>query len=408
MAEISAALQDTWPPRVLVTVQFLADESVAVYREVGGVRTPLRAGSAGPMSGVFLRTDAELPFGVPVRYVASLSGGLVEHRTDPVTYVLPGGRVAVSDAINGNAAEVTILAWDEKAVGRQASVFRVGGRNIAVVGPMGQFESTIELYVETTSSRDNLAATIASATEGIVQIRQPGGYDGVDSYLSVLGVRERRWSQDGSDQRRVFALDVAQTDAWAGKLEARGFTLADVAARYDVAGPNLLPNPTFEVDAAGWLPLGGTVARSTAQAHQGTASLLLTPNGTTATVEARIDPPVAVVAGKVYRLAAWQRVGSTRLTAVGVNFYNASNVIISSASQQTEPIDNTWTLNETEVTAPAGAVAARMVGGSLTGTPPASSLLYIDDAWFGKAYESLTALAADYATLLDLAQGDFS
>lgn len=230
---ISALEQDTWPPRVLVTVTGLTvGDGVALYRVVGGDRTLIRAGStASAIDTSFLRTDAELPFGVSVGYLAVVNGA-DEYATTPATYVLPGGKVAVTDAIDGTAAEVVILAWEEKAYQRRASVFKVGGRNVVVSGDLGMFEGDIELFTGTDSSRDNLTTVLRDATEGVVQIRQPGGYAGVDAYVSVLGAVERRWSQDGSDERRVFALQVAEVEGWAPALEARGFTYADLDAAY--------------------------------------------------------------------------------------------------------------------------------------------------------------------------------
>lgn len=233
MVAFTATEQDAYPPRVLLSLTGLdISDAVVLYRVVGGERTPIRAGSEDFVTDTsFLRIDAELPFGVPVSYVAVVNA--TEYTAGPDTYTLPGGKVAVSDAITGEAAETVILAWDEKEYDRESSLFRVGGRNVAVLGDLGMFASTIELYVENTSSRDNLAALLATATEGVLQIRQAGGYDGVDSYLAVLGATERRFSQDGSDERRIWAIRVAEVESWGPALEARGFTLQDIADAYD-------------------------------------------------------------------------------------------------------------------------------------------------------------------------------
>jgi len=94
------------------------------------------------------------------------------------------------------------------------------------------FSSDVELLTETDSSRRTVAALMAGATEGTIQVRQGGGYDGVDCYLAVLADSERRFSQDGSDQRRLWTLRVAEVEGWAPYLEARGYTLADLDAAY--------------------------------------------------------------------------------------------------------------------------------------------------------------------------------
>lgn len=232
LAFITVTPQDAYPPRNLISVTNLViGDSVTVYRVVSGQRTALRAGaSAAVADPSFLVVDAELPFGAPVSYVAVVVG--VEYATAATTYTLPGGKVALSDAIGGQAAEVTIRAWPEKAYGRQSTTFRAGGRNVVVSGDLVGAESAVELYVETTSSRDNVMALVVDATEGTVQLRQSGAYDGVDSYLAVREVRERRFSQDGSDERRLMMLDVAEVEPWAPTLQARGFTYADLEALY--------------------------------------------------------------------------------------------------------------------------------------------------------------------------------
>lgn len=231
-ATVVVAEQDAWPPRVLVSVTDLGlGDSIVLYRSVGGLRTPVRAGaSASVTDPSFVRVDGELPFGVPVSYIAVVNG--VDYTTAPVTYTLPGGKVALSDAVGGQAAEVVIRAWPDKVYDRQSSTFRVGGRTVVVAGDLAGYTGQVEVYVETTAGRSAVFELLAGATGGIIQIRQPGGYDGVDSYAAVLTATERRFSQDGSDQRRLITLDVVEVESWADTLEARGFTLQDIADAY--------------------------------------------------------------------------------------------------------------------------------------------------------------------------------
>lgn len=229
---VTATLQDSYPPRVVVAATGLTvGDFVELSRVVGGVRTPVRGGLDESVSDTsFVRVDAELPFGVPVHYHANVND--VGHDSTTATYTLTGGKVALSDAVSGLAAEVVILAWPDKAYSPQSSTFKVGGRNVVVQGALGQFESTVELFTETTSSRDNLWALLRNCTEGIIQVRQPGGYDGVDSYIAVTDAKETRWSQDGSDPRRRHTLQIAEVEPWASVLEAHGYTLQDLADAY--------------------------------------------------------------------------------------------------------------------------------------------------------------------------------
>lgn len=233
-AYISVIEQDVFPPRVLVTVSnVIVGDQVAIYRVVGGERTLIRAGSTDAAIDVaFLRVDAELPFGVPVSYVAVVEGQEVASAS--VVYTLPGGRVALSDAISGASAEAVVGAWPERRYDRQGTVLRPGGRNVVVLDEVGQFESDIELLTETDAQRVSMVDLFRSATAGIVQLRSPDAsvYLGVDCFLAVLGFSERRFSQDGSDPRRLWTLRVAEVDGWAPALESTGFTYADLEAAY--------------------------------------------------------------------------------------------------------------------------------------------------------------------------------
>lgn len=236
-AAIAVTAQDSFPPRTLVSVTGLTlGDDVAVYRQVAGMRTLLRAGSGTDvLDPSFLVVDAELPFGVAVSYVAVVNS-FAEYATAATTYVLPGLKVVVSDAIGGTAAETVILSWPTKTRDTNSTVYRAGARNIVVSGPIGQFESTIDFFVETSSAAANLRTVIDTATSNTLQLRQAGGYTDVDCYLTVLKADEQRWSQDGSDPRRVFSVDVAEVSGWASSLEARGFTLQDIADFYGTTG----------------------------------------------------------------------------------------------------------------------------------------------------------------------------
>jgi hypothetical protein len=231
---IIATEQDSYPPRVLVTVTGLTlGDDVEVFRQVAGQRTALRAGAAADVGDTsFLVLDAELPFGTSVAYVAVVNSS-TEYATANHTYVLPGGKVVVSDAISGAAAEVVILAWPAKVRERAAASFRLAsGETVVVSGPRPMFTGRIDLFVDTDGARVALDQLLSTATSNTVQIRQPGGYADVDCYVAVLTDEVRRFSQDGSDPRRVFSLEVAEVVGWAPDLEALGYTYQDLADVY--------------------------------------------------------------------------------------------------------------------------------------------------------------------------------
>lgn len=234
VTNLTLVVQNVYPSRVLLTVtELVAGNVVTLTRRVAGstIRVPVRgADGVEATTDALVRADAEAPYGVLLTYTLTVDGEDLEEET--VTLTLAGGKVALSDAISGAAAETVILSWSDKRRERSASVFSVGGRNIVVSGQRGGFSGSIELFVETDDSKHQVLDLLQSATSGIVQIRQAGPYDGVDAYLAVLADTESRWSQDGSDPRRIIALDVVETERWAPGLESSTFTLQDLADAY--------------------------------------------------------------------------------------------------------------------------------------------------------------------------------
>lgn len=231
---IAVTAFDLFPPRTAVTVTGLTPgDDVVVYRVVSGERAPLRGGSASAVTDPsFVVVDGELPFGVPVSYVVVVNS-VAEYATTGVTYDLPGGKPVLSDAVTGDSSQFVITRWPSKQYDPQASVFKAGGRNVVVRGDIGQWEGTIELFFEAWSSSENFLTVIGNATQGVLQLRRPSTeYNGVDAYVAVLSASEERFSQDGTDDRRTWVLEVAETDPWADGLPAAAYTLQDIADTY--------------------------------------------------------------------------------------------------------------------------------------------------------------------------------
>lgn len=231
---LTVVLQDSWPPRHQITASGLSDDTFNLYRVVGSARTLIRG--AGEVyvypETVFLVIDAELPFDVPFSYELQTADGTVQDTDGPHTVSLPGGNVALTDAITGLSAEVMIGAIDDLDRTATAAVYAVDGRNHVITAPLNQPQTVIECFTATLTARDNLRSLIAGATAGIIQCRGPSADYDVDAYYAVLATRERRFSADGSDPRRVTALTVAEVDGWPTDVEATGYTYADLAAVY--------------------------------------------------------------------------------------------------------------------------------------------------------------------------------
>jgi len=231
---ITISSYDLFPPRNAVTLTGLTPgDDVAIYRVVAGQRTLLRDGvhTAVTDPGLVV-VDGELPFGVSVSYVAVVNSS-AEYESAAAEYSLPGGKPILSDAVSGESSQFTVVSWPRKEYKPQASLFKVGGRNVVVSGDVGQFESQMEIFFEAWSSSENFLALLNSATEGVLQLRAPvAGYNGVDCYLAILSASEDRFSQDGTDDRRTWVLEVAETESWSDGFTARAFTWADVVTFY--------------------------------------------------------------------------------------------------------------------------------------------------------------------------------
>jgi hypothetical protein len=235
-SQLALTEQDVYPTRGLLAATGLAEGNVVtISRRVAGstVRTVVRGAEGVEMEfDSLVRADAEAPYGVEVTYYLTVDG--LDLDTVLHTYTLEGAKVALSDAISGAAAEVVVLSWPEKRRERASSVFAVGGRNIVVAGQRSGFSGSLDIFVETDDSKNNLLDLLNSATSGVLQIRCADGtvYNGFDAYFSVLTDTETRWSEDGSDERRIISLDVVETSPWAPTLDSSTFDYADVATAY--------------------------------------------------------------------------------------------------------------------------------------------------------------------------------
>lgn len=190
----------------------------------------------------------------------------------------------------------------------------------------------------------------------------------------------------GTDTALLVRTTTGVRKGWTVKPASYPFDLLVGGVRLQAtagAHTEQIANTGFETNADGWTATGGTVARSTAQAHSGVASLLFTPNGVTANVNAATDiiQATGLHGAEVWTFTAWVRCASTRVIDMQLLWYDDSDVFISGSSTTTTTgvIADTWT--EISVSAPpyAGAAGVRPRV-QMTGTPTAGTLLYIDDA----------------------------
>lgn len=230
---LTVTTQDVWPPRNIVSATGLGNVVFTIQRVVGGVATSVRGADTIYIypGTAHVVVDAELPFGVPVTY-RLVESDVVTDTDGPTTYTLTGGNAAVTDAITGLAAEVQVGAIDDLTYDADATVYNVDGLNRVVASVLGQHTTVLELLTTTTAARNQLRDVLANCTSGVFQLRGPTPEYDVDAYYAVLSARERRFSQDGTDPRRITAVTCANTDGWPDVFEAAGYTYADLAAVY--------------------------------------------------------------------------------------------------------------------------------------------------------------------------------
>lgn len=220
-AAIAVSANSAYPPQVTVeATNLVAGNTVSVYRSLAGDRTVLRGADellqADPSLVVF---DAEEPFGTPITYVLVVDGADVAVSA-PITVMLPGGKVVVSDAITGLAVETIITAWPDRTHDRPGTQYRVGGRTVIVSSPRGSGTEDVEFLTETETARLAMDALLDAATSNILLVRQPGGYPGVDGYYAVTNDVESRVAQDGKLERRLWTMSLVGSDPWAPALVA--------------------------------------------------------------------------------------------------------------------------------------------------------------------------------------------
>lgn len=142
-------------------------------------------------------------------------------------------------------------------------------------------------------------------------------------------------------------------------------------------GSVLNTNTGFEFDLAGWTGIGGTLTRSTAQFHTGSASAQIVPDGVTAVV--RIDSDlVPVTEGQLYRAQGWLRCASSRSVSLNVNWYDADGVYLTTTANAVAVSAGVWTFLSADMTAPAGAAQANIIP-TMDATPAGTDVLWADE-----------------------------
>jgi hypothetical protein len=143
------------------------------------------------------------------------------------------------------------------------------------------------------------------------------------------------------------------------------------------------PNTTFEAGNTGWEGDGGTLTNSTAQAHGGTHSALLTPNGvsTINRVRVPVGDAITVYPGIAYTFSVWVYSANGRSVDTFIQWLDDTSTPLTGDTPITTVAvpTATWTQIVCTDRAVAGATQARPHVNQRS-TPAAGDLLYVDDA----------------------------
>jgi hypothetical protein len=157
--------------------------------------------------------------------------------------------------------------------------------------------------------------------------------------------------------------------------EIRYETLIAPAGSLVRTDTGLVTNTSFEVDASGWTAGGvGTIARSTSQAFEGTASLSMTESAgglvNASTTVTGLSP------GRTYELKIAVHRSSSQASDYVISVSTASATLVSQAF--VAALEGTWTTHAIQFTVPVTGTVTVLVAADHIGTPAAAVLLYLD------------------------------
>lgn len=315
---------------------------------------------------------------------------------------------------------VFFQGFEEEQYDSATGVFGVldAERPITVAQTRKDLTTTMRVVSTTLADIPALRALFRPGRDLVISVPTEYGW-GIETYgtdWATIGTAtaSRLNRQDMRKPQRLWSLPLAVTDpertlsaygsghtatndipvpgATYADMQATGLTYAQLQA-----GTPLNSNPYFESTATPWTALGGAVTRSTAQAHQGSASLLLTPDGVSALSQARSEN-VPVTAGRRVVGTSWQRSTVTKSVAIQILWRDSGGVLVGSVS----PVSRTltageWVFYAIDGEVPAGATQAMLVTASIGGTPASSDTVYTDEGIIGYS-----------TTYLDWSQGTFT
>ncbi|MFE0329077.1 phage tail domain-containing protein [Streptomyces sp. NPDC058960] len=241
-------------------------------------------------------------------------------------------------------------------------------------------------------SPDELRALSLALRNATQPQRQPQALQFLDQDILVYGkIRKRSIPYDAEYLWSIgeAALEFYCADPYLyGLTEQSASTTAysPAAGRtyplaYGLTPTTLNSNPDFETALTPWNGQdGATLTRDNTQAQTGSWSMKIAPPGGTSGPRAESEQ-VPVTPGLSYRALGYLRCVTARQVALNVNWFNASHGYMSTSVNQAAVAANTWTLFSASFIAPAGAAYGQLAP-TIPSTPPATDVMYVDEARF--------------------------
>lgn len=226
----------------------------------------------------------------------------------------------------------------------------------------------------------NLWTTITGAATASVKLTRKVTTDGATSYTQLgnsVTATEGQWTQLSGD---LVVPDSSNSEVtFYAEGPGAGIDLyVDHASLRQVIASNVVNNGTFESGTTGWSTWsGGTLSATTARAHSGTKSLLVSPR--TGNAPAATTLTNMVTPGASYQVSFWTTIGAAASASVKLTAKTQCQGGSSSYTQIANPItvtDGVWSELKATLNVPNCTLADVTVYAE---GPAAGVDLYIDD-----------------------------
>jgi GH35 family endo-1,4-beta-xylanase len=224
-----------------------------------------------------------------------------------------------------------------------------------------------------------LWTTVTGAATSSVKVTRKVTCNGTTSYTQFVNpvtVTEGQWSQLSGD---LVVPDCANSEVtfYAEGPDAGIDMYIDHVSMRQVAAANIVSNGTFESGTSGWSTWSGSLSATTARAHSGTKSLLVSPR--TGNAPAATNLTNVVTPGASYQVSFWTTIGGAASDSVKLTQKTQCQGQSATYAQIANPItvtDGVWSELKATMNVPNCALTELTIYAE---GPAAGVDLYVDD-----------------------------